>query len=137
MSVLRRISVVVRTIFAVGISVMITKTRFGYDTTRLERSGMCMRSKSATPRRAARQAKPLLDAFHTWAVAQRRRLSSKMPLGKAFQYSLSRWDALTRYTEDGRLSIDNNYRRGFSEESLSRERTFYSWVPIVAGPAPR
>jgi transposase len=66
--------------------------------------------KSATQRRAARQAqaKPLLDAFHTWAVAQRRRLSSKMPLGKAFQYSLSRWDALTRYIEDGRLSIDNN-----------------------------
>lgn len=54
------------------------------------------------------QSKPLLDAFHGWAVAQRRRLSAKMPLGKAFQYSLSRWDALTRYTEDGRLSIDNN-----------------------------
>ena len=41
-------------------------------------------------------------------MAQRRRLSGKTPLGKAFQYSLSRWDALTRYTEDGRLSIDNN-----------------------------
>ena len=24
------------------------------------------------------------------------------------QYALSRWDALTRYVEDGRLSIDNN-----------------------------
>jgi transposase len=61
-------------------------------------------------RRAARQArsKPLLDAFHAWAVAQRRRLSGKTPLGKAFQYSLSRWDALTRYIADGRLSIDNN-----------------------------
>jgi hypothetical protein len=54
------------------------------------------------------QSKPLLDAFNDWAIAQRRRLSGKMPLGKAFQYSLSRWDALTRYTEDGRLSIDNN-----------------------------
>ncbi len=61
-------------------------------------------------RRAARQtrSKPLLDAFHTWAVAQRRRLSGKTPLGKAFQYSLSRWDALSRYVDDGRLSIDNN-----------------------------
>ncbi len=54
------------------------------------------------------QSEPLLDAFHDWAMAQRRRLSGKMPLGKAFQYSLSRWDALTRYTDDGRLSIDNN-----------------------------
>lgn len=52
--------------------------------------------------------KPLLETFHDWAMAQRRRLSGKTPLGKAFQYSLSRWDALTRYTEDGRLSIDNN-----------------------------
>ena len=47
-------------------------------------------------------------AFHTWAMAQRRRLSGKTPLGKALQYALSRWDALTRYLEDGRLSIDNN-----------------------------
>jgi transposase IS66 family protein len=29
-------------------------------------------------------------------------------LGKALQYGLSRWDALTRYIDDGRLSIDNN-----------------------------
>jgi transposase len=66
--------------------------------------------KSIDQRRAERQArsKPALDAFHVWAVAQRRRLSGKAPLGKAFQYSLNRWDALTRYIEDGRLSIDNN-----------------------------
>jgi transposase len=69
-----------------------------------------IRGQSAVQRRAERQArcKPLLDALYAWAVAQRRRLSSKTPLGKAFQYSLNRWDALTRYIEDGRLSIDNN-----------------------------
>ena len=50
----------------------------------------------------------MLDAFHAWAMVQRRRLSGKAPLGKAFQYSLSRWEALSRYVEDGRLSIDNN-----------------------------
>jgi transposase len=54
------------------------------------------------------RSKPLLDAYHVWAIAQRRRLSGKTPLGKALQYGLSRWDALTRYIEDGRLSIDNN-----------------------------
>jgi transposase len=53
------------------------------------------------------RSQPLLDAFNVWAMAQRRRLSGKAPLGKALQYSLSRWDALTRYVEDGRLSIDN------------------------------
>ena len=69
-----------------------------------------IKGRTVDQRRAERRdrSKPLLDAFHTWAEAQRRRLSGKVPLGKAFQYALSRWDALTRYVEDGRLSIDNN-----------------------------
>jgi transposase len=69
-----------------------------------------IKGQTADQRRAARQllAKPLLDEFHAWATTQRRRLSGKTPLGKAFQYSLSRWDALSRTVEDGRLSIDNN-----------------------------
>jgi transposase len=60
--------------------------------------------KSIEQRLAARRArsKPLLDAFHAWAMVQRRRFSGKAPLGKALQNSLS------RYVEDGRLSIDNN-----------------------------
>ena len=29
-------------------------------------------------------------------------------LGKALQYALTRWEALARYAEDGRLAIDNN-----------------------------
>ena len=40
--------------------------------------------------------------------AQRRRASGKTSLGKALQYALGRWDALARYADDGRLSIDNN-----------------------------
>ena len=39
---------------------------------------------------------------------QRRRASSKTALGKALQYALGRWEALTRYAGDGRLAIDNN-----------------------------
>jgi transposase len=41
-------------------------------------------------------------------MEQRRRLSTKSTLGKALRYALSRWGALTRYTTNGRLSIDNN-----------------------------
>ena len=64
----------------------------------------------AGQRRAVRQAqsKPLLEALHDWMQQQRRRMSGKSTLGKALQYALSRWDALARYVEDGRLSIDNN-----------------------------
>jgi hypothetical protein len=65
---------------------------------------------SAEQRRAVRLArsKPVLDDLHDWLLAQRRRLSGKSTLGKAMQYALNRWDALVRYLEDGRLSIDNN-----------------------------
>ena len=66
--------------------------------------------KNAELRLAQRQAQsvPLLDGLHVWYMEQRRRLSTKSALGKALQYALSRRDALTRYTTDGRLSIDNN-----------------------------
>ncbi|TCZ52953.1 IS66 family transposase, partial [Roseicella aquatilis] len=65
---------------------------------------------SAAQRHKVRQAesKPLLEALHAWILQQRRRLSGKSTLGKALQYALNRWDALLRYLEDGRLSIDNN-----------------------------
>ena len=59
---------------------------------------------------AARRARsqPLLDKFQTWANAQRRRVSGKTALGRAFNYALNRWEALTCFALDGRLSIDNN-----------------------------
>lgn len=65
---------------------------------------------TAERRREIRQqrSKPLLQAMHSWCEAQRRRVSSKTGLGKAFGYALARWDALSRYIDDGRLSIDNN-----------------------------
>ncbi|MFK4046877.1 IS66 family transposase [Roseomonas mucosa] len=65
---------------------------------------------SPEQRRAARQtsSKPRLAALHEWMEGQRRRISGKSDLDKALQYALGRWDALVRYLDDGRLSIDNN-----------------------------
>jgi hypothetical protein len=56
--------------------------------------------KNAELRLAQRQAQsvPLLDELQVWYRKQRQRLSTKSALGKALQYALSRWDALTRYT---------------------------------------
>jgi transposase len=61
-------------------------------------------------RHAVRQlrSKPLLAALREWMETQRRRISGKSDLGKALQYALGRWEALVRYLDDGRLSIDNN-----------------------------
>ena len=66
--------------------------------------------RSAADRQAERQArsKPLLDDLKTWMEAQQRRASGKTALGKALRYALTRWEALTRYADDGRLAIDNN-----------------------------
>jgi transposase len=66
--------------------------------------------KPAAVRLEARRthSQPLLDAFKAWADAQRRRVSGKTALGKALNYSLGRWEALTCFATDGRLSIDNN-----------------------------
>jgi transposase len=66
--------------------------------------------RAADVRLAARHARsqPLLDEFHAWANAQRRRVSGKTALGRAFNYALNRWEALSCFALDGRLSIDNN-----------------------------
>ena len=66
--------------------------------------------KTAAERHTERQARtrPLLADLKAWMEAQRRRASGKTVLGRALQYALGRWEALTRYADDGRLAIDNN-----------------------------
>lgn len=54
------------------------------------------------------RAVPLLENMKQWLEGERQRLSRKIGVTKAINYSLVRWDALTRYTTDGRLAIDNN-----------------------------
>jgi hypothetical protein len=61
-------------------------------------------------RRRVRQARagPLLDDMHAWLTNMVGRVSAKSDLAKAIGYSLTRWKALTRYRDDGRIEIDNN-----------------------------
>jgi transposase len=53
-----------------------------------------------------RQAKPVLDAFVSWANS--RTAAPKSALGKAFTYLKEQWPYLTNYLKDGRLEISNN-----------------------------
>jgi transposase len=55
-----------------------------------------------------REAAPLLDAFFVWAAATVGKLSGKLELAKAFRYTITRREALTRFVTDGRLEVDNN-----------------------------
>jgi hypothetical protein len=54
------------------------------------------------------QAVPLLSQLKQEMLAIQATISGKSSLAKALYYALSRWDALTRYTTDGRLDISNN-----------------------------
>jgi transposase len=51
---------------------------------------------------------PLLAELKAEFEATLAKVSGKSALAQALRYALSRWDALTRYTQDGRLEISNN-----------------------------
>ena len=55
------------------------------------------------------QTKPLLDALHQWMVLQRQKVPEGSASAKALDYSLRRWEALTRFVDDGQLPVDNNW----------------------------
>ena len=61
-------------------------------------------------RRRERQARagPLLQELRDWFTGLLGRVSAKSELARAIGYSLTRWRALTRYRDDGRIEIDNN-----------------------------
>jgi hypothetical protein len=40
---------------------------------------------------------------------EREKILPKNPFGKAISYTMSNWNALNQYLEDGDLSIDNNF----------------------------
>jgi transposase len=50
----------------------------------------------------------LVVALETWLREQRTRVSKNSDTGKAIEYSLKRWTALTRFLDDGRLCMTNN-----------------------------
>lgn len=55
------------------------------------------------------KAKPIAEDLHKWMIAQRQRARDGSAIAKAFDYSLKRWTALTRYLDDGDAPIDNNW----------------------------
>ncbi len=68
------------------------------------------RGRPPDERRCERQARagPGLAALRHWLDATLPKLSRRSDLAVAIRYALTRWTALTRYVDDGRLEIDNN-----------------------------
>jgi transposase len=61
-------------------------------------------------RREVRQQKsrPILEQIKAWLDREKPIVLPRSPMGEAITYALNQWDALTRYTEQGFLNIDNN-----------------------------
>jgi len=60
-------------------------------------------------RRRQEQARPIAKDFHAWLQAQRGRVPDGSGTARAIDYSLGRWEALTRYLDDGAVPCDNNW----------------------------
>ncbi len=93
------------------------------------------------------QARPVLDKIAHWLTDMQPRVLPKSPLGEAIAYVKTRWTALTRYLEDGRLEIDNSQverlirivavgRKNFlfagSDEGAKRAAILYSVIGTAA-----
>jgi transposase len=73
------------------------------------------------------RARPLLKELKAWLEAQLARVSKKSELAVAIRYALSRWEALTRYCDDGRLEIDNNAaERALRAVALGRKNYLFA-----------
>ena len=55
------------------------------------------------------RSKPLLDAWRQWLILNRQKITDGSGTAKALDYSLRRWEALTRFVADGQLPVDNNH----------------------------
>ena len=85
-----------------------------------------------TLRRA--ESEPVLDKLEAYLAQLAQSVLPKSGFAKAVSYARNQWDALRRYTEDGRLTIDNNVsERTLRPQAIGRK----NWLFLgseVAGP---
>jgi transposase len=88
-----------------------------------------IRGHPANERREVRnaRARPLLDSLKQWLEETLGKLSRKSDTALAVRYALSRWDALLRYVDDGRIEIDNNAaERALRTVALGRKNYLFA-----------
>ncbi len=73
-----------------------------------------------------REANPVLDKIGVYLAELARRTLPKSSLRKAVNYARNQWEALRRYTEDGRLTIDNNVsERTLRHQAIGRKNYLF------------
>jgi len=74
----------------------------------------------------AGEANPILDKIEAYLAELAPRALPKSSLAKAVTYAHNQWEALRRYTEDGRLTIDNNVsERTLRHQAIGRKNWLF------------
>ena len=98
-----------------------------------------IRGQTADARQSVRQSRslPLVTAMKAWLEMQLAQIPPRGGLADAIRYALSRWDALCRFLDDGRIELDTNTVERAIRPSRSAARTICSPDPMAAPTAGR
>jgi transposase len=78
------------------------------------------------------QSKPILEELREWIATNLRKVPPKCPTGKALSYLYNEWSYISRYIDDGRVHIDNNFiENKIRPFAVGRKRWLFS--DTVAG----
>jgi transposase len=83
----------------------------------------------ADDRRSVRRERswPIIEALEPWLRDKLGLISQKTKLAEAIRYTLSRWQGLTRFLEDGRIEIDSNVvERSIRPIALNRKNALFA-----------
>jgi hypothetical protein len=93
-----------------------------------------IRGRSADQRRAVRQerSRPLVEDLEPWLRTKLQLISQKTKLAAAIRYTLSRWQGLCLFLEDGHIEIDNNVvERSIRPLALTRKNALIGVEPYA------
>ena len=88
-----------------------------------------IRGRKAEERQAARRdrSRPIIAALEPWLREKLGLISQKTKLAEAIRYTLSRWEGLTRFLDDGRIEIDTNVvERTIRPIALNRKNALFA-----------
>jgi transposase len=88
-----------------------------------------IRGQTAATRQGVRRIKsrPLVEAMKTWLEAELNRIPPRGGLADAIRYALTRWNALCKFLDDGRIELDNNtVERAIRPIALGRKNHLFA-----------
>lgn len=71
--------------------------------------------------------RPLVKELRSWLEVQLPKLAARSRLAEAIRYALTRWDALCRFLDDGRIELDTNpVERAIRPVALGRKNHLFA-----------